>query len=111
MSPTARTRTAEVSAVLALVVLMRAGAEVERLTVSQPGVRNLGVWRLTNDPAIRDEANYHNIQCWSPNGRYTCHTHWAGAEGPGGKASAAEIHRRTLLRSRSSAPANANIGT
>jgi len=65
--------------------------EVRKFTLEQPGARNLGVWRLTNDPAVRDEANYHNIQCWSPNGRYTCHTHWGGSEGPGGKGSA-EIH-------------------
>jgi len=71
-------------------------AEIHRFQPRQPGTRNLGVWRLTNDPAIRDEANYHNIQCWSPNGRYTCHTHWAGDDGPGGKASA-EVHVVDLL--------------
>jgi hypothetical protein len=38
---------------------------------------NLGVWRVTNDPSIRDWANYHNTQCWSPDGRYLCYTHWA----------------------------------
>ncbi|MDP6355211.1 MAG: hypothetical protein QF473_08935, partial [Planctomycetota bacterium] len=66
-------------------------AEIQKFKVNQPGTRNFGVWRLTNDPAIRDEANYHNTQCWSHNGRYTCYTHWGGNEGPGGKASA-EIH-------------------
>ncbi|MDP6114561.1 MAG: hypothetical protein QGF00_29590 [Planctomycetota bacterium] len=66
-------------------------AEIQKFKVNQPGTRNFGVWRLTNDSAIRDEANYHNTQCWSHNGRYTCYTHWGGNEGPGGKASA-EIH-------------------
>ena len=66
-------------------------AEIVRFTPNQPGTRNLEVWRLTHDPATRDEANYHNIQCWSHNGRYTCYTHWGGERGPGGKASA-EVH-------------------
>ena len=65
--------------------------QITAFTPSQPGTRNLGVWRLTHDPATRDEANYHNIQCWSPNGRFTCYVHWAGNDGPGGKASA-EVH-------------------
>ena len=65
--------------------------QIRKFDPKQPGTRNLGVWRLTDDPAIRDEANYHNIQCWSPNGRYTCYTHWGGTDGPGGKASA-EVH-------------------
>ena len=68
-----------------------ADAQIRRFNVDQPDTRNLGVWRLTNDPAVRDEGNYHNIQCWSPNGRYTCYTHWNGSEGPGGKASA-QVH-------------------
>ncbi|MBN1670169.1 MAG: hypothetical protein JXR37_04010 [Kiritimatiellae bacterium] len=60
------------------------------------GGGNLGVWRLTRDPAVRDEGNYHNTQCWSANGRYTCYTHWGGAQGPGGKDSA-EVHVVDLL--------------
>jgi len=35
------------------------------------------VWRITNDPTVRDHANYHNTQCWSPDGRYPCFTHYA----------------------------------
>lgn len=57
----------------------------------EAGGRNHGVWRLTHNPGIRDEADYHNLQCWSSNGRYTCYTHWGGEEGPGGKNSA-EVH-------------------
>jgi hypothetical protein len=66
-------------------------AEIRKFTVDQADARNLGVWRLTHDPVIRDEGNYHNIQCWSPDGRYTCYTHWGGDDGPGGKGSA-EVH-------------------
>jgi hypothetical protein len=37
--------------------------------------RNLGVWRHTHNPLIRDHPNYHNTNSWSPNGRYVCYTH------------------------------------
>ena len=74
-----------------LVAVSACPGEIVRFAPDQPGTRNLGVWRLTHDPATRDEANYHNIQCWSHNGRYTCYTHWGGERGPGGKASA-DIH-------------------
>jgi WD40-like Beta Propeller Repeat len=37
---------------------------------------DLGVWRITNDPTVRDWANYHNTQCWSPDGRYICYTRY-----------------------------------
>jgi hypothetical protein len=66
-------------------------AAIRKFEVNQAGVRNFGVWRLTSDAVIRDEGNYHNTQCWSHDGRYTCYTHWGGADGPGGKSSA-EIH-------------------
>lgn len=65
--------------------------EIQKFKVNQSGTRNFGVWKLTDDPAIRDEGNYHNTQCWSHDGRYTCYTHWGGSDGPGGKGSA-EIH-------------------
>ena len=68
-----------------------ATAEPRKFALNQPEARNLGVWRLTHDPVIRDEGNYHNIQCWSPSGRYTCYTHWGSDNSPGGKSSA-EIH-------------------
>lgn len=71
-------------------------AEIVKFEIDQTGVRNFGIWRLTSDPLIRDEGNYHNTQCWSHDGRYTCYTHWGGDEGPGGKASA-QIHVVDLL--------------
>ena len=76
---------------LALVLCAPAAAKIHKFDPKQPGTRNLGVWRLTFDPARRDSANYHNIQCWSHDGRYTVYTHDGGDEGPGGKASM-EIH-------------------
>ncbi len=71
-------------------------AEIKKFQVNQSGTRNFGVWRLTHDSVIRDEANYHNTQCWSYDGRYTCYTHWGGTDGPGGKSSA-EVHVVDLL--------------
>lgn len=50
--------------------------------------QNFGVWRLTHDPTVRDHANYHNTQCFSPDGRYVCYTHWAG----GGAKQNASVH-------------------
>jgi hypothetical protein len=35
------------------------------------------VWRITNDPTMRDWANYHNTDAWSPDGRFICWEHWA----------------------------------
>jgi len=81
---------------MALILSAQADAEVHKFTLDQPGARNLGIWRLTHDAATRDEGNYHNIQCWSAGGRYTCHTHWGGEKGSGGKASA-EVHVVDLL--------------
>ena len=69
------------------VALRPAVGEVQEFSLQQPGARNLGIWRLTHDPAVRDEGNYHNIQCWSPDGRYTCYTHW-----PGRSKGKAEVH-------------------
>lgn len=46
---------------------------------------NLGVWRLTHDPVFRHHANYHNTQCWSPDGRYVCYTCYGG-ENPGSES-------------------------
>ncbi len=33
------------------------------------------VWRITNEPAVRDWANYQNTDAWSPDGRYVCYEH------------------------------------
>ena len=80
---------------LAFIILLKfpssLSADVKKFKVNQTGTRNFGVWRLTHDPVIRDEGNYHNTQCWSHDGRYTCFTHWGGEGKLGGKASA-EIH-------------------
>jgi len=51
------------------------------------------LWRLTKDKSIRDYINYHNTQCWSPDGRYICIERWTTGPGSdnysaaGGKAS------------------------
>ena len=59
------------------------------------------VWRITHDPAVRDEANYHNTQCWSPDGRYVCLTHHgAGNKDEYGNERAAEIHLMDLAEER-----------
>ena len=50
-------------------------AQRERFETPDNGP-NLGVWRITNDPTVRDWANYHNTQCFSPDGRYLCYTHY-----------------------------------
>ena len=55
-------------------------ADIHRFTPTQSGTRNLGVWRLTNDAVVRDYGNYHNIQCWSHTGRFTCYTSFARAD-------------------------------
>jgi len=49
------------------------------------------LWRITNDPTVRDHANYHNTQCWSPDGRYIGFTHYAATD---------EIHLYDLHRDR-----------
>ncbi len=53
-----------------------------------PSSSDATLWRLTHDPTIRDYANYHNTQCWSPDGRYISINRWAG----GTAKSKAEIH-------------------
>ncbi len=63
---------------------------VERFTPTE-GVA-IEVWKITDDPTVRDHANYHNQQCFSPDGRYICFTHWAGDGTQFGTKAAAEIH-------------------
>ncbi|MHC4582526.1 MAG: hypothetical protein ACYS14_13805, partial [Planctomycetota bacterium] len=58
------------------------------------------VWRITNDPTVRDHANYHNTQCWSPDGRYLCFTHYASDGRQFGSSSAAEVRLYDLHRDR-----------
>ncbi|MEZ0275935.1 MAG: hypothetical protein ACAH88_13600 [Roseimicrobium sp.] len=35
----------------------------------------LGLWRISHDPVVDDHANYHQQQCWSPDGRYLTYRH------------------------------------
>jgi hypothetical protein len=58
----------------------------------QSGSRAIEVWRITNDPKVRDYANYHNTKCWSPDGRYICFTHYAADKNEYGTKRAAEVH-------------------
>jgi len=51
-------------------------ARIETFIPRQGGTTE--VWRITNDPARRDWANYQNTDAWSPDGRYICY------EGGGG---------------------------
>ncbi len=52
-----------------------ASAVITRFPDRHPEGTLIEYWRLTHDPAIRDHANYHNQDCWSPDGRYVCYTH------------------------------------
>ena len=71
-------------------------AEVERFKAGEDSA--VEVWRITNDPTVRDHANYHNQQCWSPDGRYLCFTHYAADRREFGTTAAAEIHLYDLHR-------------
>jgi hypothetical protein len=65
-----------------------APARADRKVFPTPKIgTNLGVWRLTHDPTIRHHANYHNTQCWSPDGRYVCYTRYGGTR-PGNESTA-----------------------
>ncbi len=46
-------------------------AEIERFTPRQGGATV--IWRITDNPAQRDWANYHNTEAWNPDGRYICY--------------------------------------
>jgi len=70
--------------------LNRTYAQVERFKPREGEAIEL--WRITNNPTIRDHANYHNTQCWSPDGRYLCFTHYAANEREFGATAAAEVH-------------------
>ena len=64
--------------------------QIERFIPKQGGTTEL--WRITNEPTVRDWANYHNTDAWSPDGRYLCFTHYASDEHEFGTSAAAEIH-------------------
>lgn len=65
-------------------------AQVDRFTPEEEAA--IEVWKITDDPTVRDHANYHNQQCFSPDGRYMCFTHWAADGKEFGTKAAAEIH-------------------
>ena len=48
---------------------------VRKFEDPHPSGKVLQYWKLTDDPGFRDHANYHNTNCWSPDGRYICYTH------------------------------------
>ena len=53
---------------LYVLVAEAAQAQMERFT---PFAQNdVELWRITNNPNLRHWINYHNIQAWSPDGRY-----------------------------------------
>jgi hypothetical protein len=68
----------------------QASAGIERFKPNEGDA--IEVWRITKDPSVRDHANYHNMQCWSPDGRYLCFTHHASDGRQFGSTSAAEVH-------------------
>ncbi|MHC4400435.1 MAG: hypothetical protein ACYTG0_12230 [Planctomycetota bacterium] len=75
----------------------RLRAERERFQAPENGP-NLGVWRITNDPTVRDWANYHNTQCWSPDGRYLCYTHYGSRLDRGRSREYTTVHVYDLFK-------------
>jgi hypothetical protein len=61
----------------------------------------IGVVNVTNDYTVRHWANYHNTQCWSPDGRYVCYTRFASDGRQVGSRAAAEVHVFDLQTGRS----------
>jgi len=59
--------------VLCLAAGRFASAGRERFRDPDPHMAGMEVWRITDNPAVRNHANYHNTQCWSPDGRYICY--------------------------------------
>jgi len=69
------TRAALVAA-LTLIAAGSAGAEITRFADPHPAGHVIEYRQLTHDAAIRDHANYHNTNCFSPDGRYVCFTRY-----------------------------------
>jgi len=63
------------AAIIGLAAIVCTTPAVAKKDVFQAPRRNLGVWRLTFDPSVRNWANYHNTQSFSPDGRYVCYIH------------------------------------
>ena len=43
------------------------------------------MWRMTNNPIMRDYHNYHNTQSWSHDGQYLLADRWTNGSGGGGR--------------------------
>jgi len=84
------------TAMLVWLALWPAAISAKEVFQTPNNGRNLGVWRITHEPAVRHWANYHNTQCWSPDGRYLCYTRYAPHEGRYSDA-ADEVHLYDLL--------------
>ena len=55
-----------------------AHSELERFMPRQGGTTE--IWRVTDNPARRDWANYQNTEAWSPDGRYICYESYPGTQ-------------------------------
>lgn len=65
-------------------------AEIKRFTLPNSKVKE--VWRITNDPTIRDYAGIYAAKKFSPDGRYLGYVHFASDEVEFGAKEAAEVH-------------------
>ena len=94
-----RIPTAFVACVAAAVLAGPGQARAQRARFGRPALgEHHEVWRLTHDPVVRDWANYHNCNCWSPDGRYVCYTHWGAKDDNYGSKSGASVHVFDLER-------------
>jgi hypothetical protein len=62
--------------ILGVALCACASAEITKFADPHPRGNVIEYWQLTDDPAIRQHANYHNTQCFSPDGRYVCMTRY-----------------------------------
>jgi len=87
-------------------------AEIERFPARDG--QAIELWRVTNDPLVRDHANYHNTQCWSPDGRFLCYVHYGADARQFGAKTVSEVHlfdwhtRQDILVDRGDSPRWAN---
>lgn len=70
----------QLTAALALLIAWPAIAEITIFADPHPRGNVIEYWRITDDPAIRDHANYHNIQSFSHDGRYICRTRYVAPD-------------------------------
>ncbi len=66
--------------ILIMLIAWPANAEVTRFADPHPRGNVVEYWRLTHDPALRDHANYHNTNSFSPDGRYVCFTRYVAPD-------------------------------